>query len=263
MGNPAAAAPAPRSVAGARRVERWFYIGVALMMLVLNAVAFAPSLLDPSGRRVPLPLTPLVAAHAAVSVAWLLLFLLQAGLVATGRTQVHRRTGVFGAALAAGFVALGSLTVVAEARRGFDLSGDIARLPLPPGGVDLRATQVAVLFFFLQFAVLVGAALWYRTRPAVHKRLMLIALLGALTPTPVAHVIGHWLGPQPWAGLLFPASLVFFLSLILLHDRVTEGRVHPVSLWASLALFGSNLLFNAAVLRSDGWRQFVAWLIAG
>jgi hypothetical protein len=263
MGDPAAAAPAPLSAPDARRIECWFYIGVALMMLVLNAVAFAPSLVDSSGRRVPLPLTPLVTAHAAVSVAWLLLFLLQASLVATGRTQVHRRTGVFGAVLAVAFVTLGSLTVIAEARRGFDLSGDIARLPLPPGGVDLRATQVALLFFFLQFAVLVGAALWYRTRPAVHKRLMLIALLGALTPTPVAHLIGHWLGPQQWAGLLFPVSLAFFLSFVLLHDRVTEGRVHPVSLWGSLALFGSNLLFNIAVLRSDAWRQFSLWLIEG
>jgi hypothetical protein len=96
MGDLAVTAPLPLSAADARRVERWFYIGVGLMMLLLNGVAFAPSLVDSSGRSVPLPLTPLVTAHVAVSVAWLLLFLLQAGLVATGRTHVHRRTA-FGA----------------------------------------------------------------------------------------------------------------------------------------------------------------------
>ena len=38
------------------------------------------------GRSAPLPLTPLVAVHAIVSSAWLLFFLTQATLVATGRT---------------------------------------------------------------------------------------------------------------------------------------------------------------------------------
>lgn len=261
MRDPAVAATLPRSVADARRVESWFYIGVALMMILFNGVAFVPPLFDPSGRSVPLPLTPLVTAHAAVSVAWLLLFLLQAGLVATGRTHVHRRTGALGAVLAVAFVVLGSLSVVEEARRGFDLSGDLGRLPPAPGSVEPRATQLGVLIFFLQFAVLVGVALWYRNRPAIHKRLMLIALLGALTPTPVAHLIGHWLGPQQWAGFLFPVSLAFFLSFALLHDRITEGRVHPVSLCASLVVFGSTALFNVAIIGTGAWRQFSAWLI--
>lgn len=249
------------SMTHARRVDRWFNISVALLMILLNIVAFLPPLVDSPARKVPLPLTPIVAAHAAVSAAWLLLFLLQAGLVATGRTQIHRYTGALGAVLAVAFVVLGSLTVIEEARRGFDLSGDLDRLPPPPGGVEPLATQLGVLIFFLQFAVLVGAALWYRHRPAIHKRLMLIALLGALTPTPVAHLIGHWLGPQQWAGVLFPVSLAFFLSLALLHDRITEGRVHAVSLWASVVVFGSTTLFNVAIIGTGAWRQISAWLI--
>lgn len=260
MSSPAMAATLSPSREKGRRVERWFYIGIALMMILLNGLAFAPSLVDSSTRKVPLPLTALVIAHVAVSVAWLLLFLLQAALVAAGRTGVHRRMGALGAALAVAFVLLGYFTVVEEARRGFDLSGDIGRLPSPPG-VDLRATQVGLLFFFLQFAVLVGAALWYRKRPAVHKRLMLIGLLGALTPTPVAHMIGHWIGPQQWAVFFFPISLAFFLSFALVHDRVTEGRFHPVSVWASLLVFASSTLFNVAVIGSSTWQQFSAWLI--
>jgi hypothetical protein len=73
---------------------------------------------------------------------------------------------------------------------------------------------------------------------------MLIALLGALTPTPIAHLIGSWIGPQSWTGLLFPLGVAFFLSIALLHHRITEGRIHPVSLWASLLVFLSNGLFN-------------------
>src|SRR5262249_12470735 len=90
-----------------QRVDRWFYINVALLMILLNFVAFGPSILNPSGRRVPLPFTPLVTAHAIVSVAWLLLFLMQATLIATKRIAVHRRLGMVGPALAAVFVVLG------------------------------------------------------------------------------------------------------------------------------------------------------------
>lgn len=49
------------------------------MMIPLNVVAFKPSLIARSGRRVPLPLTPLVTAHAGAAVAALPLFLVRAG----------------------------------------------------------------------------------------------------------------------------------------------------------------------------------------
>ena len=74
-------------------VDRWFYIGVALLMIVFNVAAFAPSIIDPSRRNAPLPLTPLVTAHAVVSAAWLVLFLTQATLVATRHIAAHRRVG--------------------------------------------------------------------------------------------------------------------------------------------------------------------------
>jgi uncharacterized membrane protein YozB (DUF420 family) len=243
-----------------RQVDRRFYIGVALFMVAFNAVAFAPSILSPSTRNVPLPLTPLVTAHALVSGAWLLLFLAQATLVATGRTGVHRRLGVGGAVLTAVFLVLGWFTTLEQARRGFDLSGAISRVPAPPG-LDLIAATVGLLFFFLTFGVLAGTALWYRRRPAVHKRLMLLALLGGLSPTPVAHVIGTWPPLQPWANLIFPGSLVVFLAIGPVHDRISDGRIHPVSLWGGLSLFVWNTAFNVAIIPSAAWSQFARWLI--
>jgi uncharacterized membrane protein YozB (DUF420 family) len=243
-----------------RKLDRWFYIGVALLMILFNALAFAPSLIDQSRRNVALPLSLLVTLHALVSVAWLLLFLTQATLVATARTPVHRRVGVFGAVLTVAFIVLGYFTVIAQARRGFDLSGDIGRLA-PPGTETVGLAAIGLLFFFFQFAVLVGAALLYRDRPAVHKRLMLLALLGALAPTPAAHLIGYWVAPGPLARILFPVAALFFLPLSALHDKMTEGRVHPVSLWVPLLLVGSGLLFNVGITPSASWRRFAAWLI--
>jgi hypothetical protein len=137
-----------------RVVDRWYSVSVALMLILLNIVAFAPSLIDPSRRTAPLPLTPLVLIHAVASVGWLLLFLAQTTLAATSRVPTHRRVGIVGAALSVAVVVLGVLVVMAQARRGFDLSGDIARLPLPTGVDGLSAT-VALLFFPVQFGILV------------------------------------------------------------------------------------------------------------
>lgn len=244
----------------ARAVDRWFSVSVALMLIVLNIVAFVPSLVDPSRRTVPLPLTPLLLLHVVVSVGWLLLFLAQATLVATGRVATHRRVGVAGAALSAAVVVLGVLAVMAQARRGFDLSGDIARLPLPTGVDGLSAT-VALLLFPLQFGVLAGAALWYRHRPRTHKRLMLFTALAGITPTPVAHLIGHWVGPEPWADALFPLSALFFVSLIAVRDRIAEGRVHPVTLWLGLLVVAMERVVTLGVQRTEAWRSFAQWLV--
>src|SRR5437764_1405065 len=92
-------------------VDRWFFVGVTLVIIGLNVAAFGPSLVAPSGRTMPLPLPALVAAHSAISAAWLLVFLLQAGLIATGRTAVHRQLGVAGLVLAAALVLTGPLVV--------------------------------------------------------------------------------------------------------------------------------------------------------
>jgi hypothetical protein len=242
------------------RVDRWFYINVGLLMILLNVVAFGPSILNPSGRHVPLPFTRLVTAHAIVAAGWLLLFLTQATLIATRRVAIHRRLGMIGAALAVVFVVLGYFSVVEQARRGFDLSGDISRVPPPPGVTPMAAT-VGILFFFLDFAVLVGAALCFRHRPRVHKRLMLLAMLGGLTPTPVAHVIGHWPVLQPWAIVIFPASFLLFVSLSAIHDRVSEGRIHPVSLWIPILWFAWRVVGVRVVQPSATWHEFAAWLI--
>jgi hypothetical protein len=158
------------------------------------------------------------------------------------------------------FVGVGCFTVIEQARRGFDLSGDIGRLA-PPGTPADAAATVGLLFFFLTFAVLVAVGLWYRRRPPVHKRLMLLSMVSGLTPTPVAHLIGHWPVLQPWVGVIFPASAIVFLSTSAIYDRLSQGRIHPVSLWVPISLFVWQAVVNAVILRSNMWREFAAWLI--
>ena len=93
-----------------RRVDHWFYIAVALSVILISVAGFGPSIVDQSRRNAPL--TPLVGAHGIVAAGWLLLFLRQSVLVATGRTAVHRRLGRIGPLLAVTMIVLGVLMVV-------------------------------------------------------------------------------------------------------------------------------------------------------
>jgi hypothetical protein len=89
--------------------------------------------------------------------------------------------------------------------------------------------------------MLIGAAVWYRQRPEVHKRLMLLALIGGMTGAPVAHLIGHWPALLPFGLPIAVGSLFVLLCLGAIHDKLSEGRVHPVSLWAqSVCSYGST-----------------------
>ena len=165
-------------------VQRWFFTGMALVMLFTVVVAFVPSIAHPAARRAPLSLV--AGVHGMVFFTWLLIFLTQSLLVAGGHVAWHKRLGLASVGLLVLMVPLAWEVTLAMVRRGFDLSGDLG---LASGG-DVALEAVFPLFNTLIFAVLAIAALLYRGRPEIHKRLMLFANI-ELMPAPLAHLIGH------------------------------------------------------------------------
>lgn len=138
--------------------DRWFYVIVTTFVILVNVVAFSPSLLNPSTRTVPLSLTSIDLAHSLVSVTWLLVFMAQVTLVAAGRVTVHRQLGVFGVLLSAAFIVVTWLMLVEGARRGFDLSGAL----VPRGTSVDPGTFLAPAGSLIPLGAFVGAAVWYR-----------------------------------------------------------------------------------------------------
>ncbi len=257
MGAGVAVASAPNVTTHRRAGEHKFYIAVGILVVLICLAGFGPSIIDPTSRNLPLPMTAFVATHTIASSAWVLLFLAQTTLVATGRTSTHRRLGVVGLLVGIVFVVSGFVTNVEEARRGFDLSGDLVRR----GTAVDPALILAPANAFGLFAALVGAALWSRRRPDVHKRLMALAMLGPIAGAPIAHVVGHYPAFQVGGGILAPISNLVLLSLSAIHDRLTMGRIHPVSLWGGIGAFMWLFLFFTFVAPSSAWRNFSLWLI--
>jgi len=79
---------APHRERGGPGKKSLFYVGAAIFVILLSMIGFGPSIIDQSRRNAPSTL--LVIAHGIAVGRWLLLFLTQAILVATGRTAVHR-----------------------------------------------------------------------------------------------------------------------------------------------------------------------------
>jgi hypothetical protein len=239
-------------------VERWYFTGMAMLMIVVSIAGFMPAIVHPAGRRAPLTL--LAAVHGIVFFAWLLLFLAQSLLVATRRVGWHRRLGLTSILLLALIIPLSYVTTVDMVRRGFDLSGDqhVAPLPQSVGGLDGPAASVFNFFGLLAFATLAVAAICYRRRPEIHKRLMLFANFELMGP-PITHFIGHIsrLALTP-AMVLVPFAL--FLLAGVARDYLVNRRIHPLTAWLAIGMFVSFPLQGAVLGPSVAWHHFVAWL---
>jgi hypothetical protein len=60
---------------------------------------------------------------------------------------------------------------------------------------------------------------------------------------------------------IFPVSLLMFLSLSAIYDRLSHGRIHPVSLWVGLLVFVWSAVSNILIVPSAAWREFATLLI--
>jgi hypothetical protein len=127
--------------------------------------------------------------------------------------------------------------------------------------MDSLAELVHPLGDLLTFSLLVTAALIFRRRSDVHKRLMLLAAVGSMMAAPLAHLIGYFpaLRAVP-PVILLPLAALYFSSAI--HDRLAYGRMHPVSKWVGLSLLIFALVRAAVIGPSEAWHQFAGWLIS-
>lgn len=203
-------------------------------------------------------LTPVIHVHGFVFTCWIALFMAQTALVSTRRTDIHRRLGIGGIAVAAAVVATG---IAVELVGTADLASrwNAVNGPLASSSYLIEASANHILF-----GLLVLAAIWWRKRSESHKRLMVIATI-TLMSAPVARILDEFgwpitVGPfgfgAPGFGLMgriMPPNLTamgflnlivapFFLALVV-YDLTRTGRIHRATVFGGLALF----LFHPAV----------------
>ena len=255
--------PPQRSYQKTRR----FYIGVGVFSILLAFAGFGPSLIDHSRRFAP-P-NAMYVAHGATNLAWLVLFLAQATLVARGRLATHRRLGWAGPVILAAIIVWGFAIVIDGAFRQSDLSGDVTRLILRPGQPPFTEAQSIAgiwgpLGVLLNFTILVAAGVLFRHRPEVHKRLMVFALV-PLGIESLLHLSGNLVGRVPVSqgvlqGFWLTAS-VLLLTAVPIYDKVSKGRIHPVSVWIPVVFVAWTVVSNAVIFTSAPAFKLASWIL--
>jgi hypothetical protein len=226
--------------------DRRLYIWAAALIPVVVLIGFARTYyLKGFFGNPPLP-SLLVQLHGLVMTSWVVLFVTQVSLVATGRTRTHQRLGVFGAILAAVIVIVGVLTGIAGAARGAS--------PGPPPFQFL----VIPLGDMLVFAILVGTALYFRRgRLDVHKRLMLLAAVNLLAPA-IARIPLHFI--ETGGALAFFGLTDLCLLACVAFDTIRNRRLHPAFLWGTLFVVAFQPL-RLMLAGTDVWLRFAAMLV--
>ena len=226
--------------------DRRMYIWFAVFMPIIVLVGFARSYYLKGFFGFPALPSLLVQLHGIVMTSWVVLFVTQVTLVATGRTRTHQRLGVSGAVLAALVIVVGLLTAIAGAARGST-----------PGPPALQFLTVP-LFDMLVFAILVGTALYVRRRRLdIHKRLMLLAAVNLLTPA-IARIPLHFI--QTGGPLVFFGLTDLCLLACVAYDSVKNRRLHPAFLWGTLLIIVSQPL-RLMLSGTDAWMRFATMLV--
>lgn len=241
--------------------RRWFFVGMALVFIATSIAGFLPAIINPATRRAPLTL--LAVVHGIVFLLWLLLYLAQALLIANRRADLHRRLGLAGIGVMALVIYFGFTSMTATIRRGFDLSGDQHMDPHPDGltTVDPPTAMIFNFSALVTFGILATAAIFYRRRPDLHKRLMLFANI-SLMVAPIAHFLGHipstWMSPALSATSFLLLYLLFLLAPMV-YDFLVTKRIRWLTSSLAVGLFVSQLLQAVVVGPSAAWHRFVEW----
>jgi len=195
-------------------LEKYFYFCMSLLVAAIVVWGFShtvnASLFHPA---VPRPF--LLWIHGAVFSGWVVFYILQSTLVRTHNVRVHRSLGWLGVALGTVMVPLGITTAIVMGRF------DTYRLHQTGGDAFL----IVPFYDMAAFAVLLALAIYWRKKPELHRRLMLIATCCLLDAA-----FGR-------IDYIFNNSLYFLCldGVILLgvgRDLIVNRRVHKVYLVA-------------------------------
>ena len=147
----------------------FFWLALAMCFFVFGGFGMHSALPALQGDFPPAP--PFVHIHGVVFVCWMLLLLVQTGLVGAGNVKLHRSLGMWGIAHGTAILILALAIQLIASRAGMDRGGD-------PGTDGLYLGILAVIGFGIMFTL----AIRNRTRPQIHKQMIMFAMLPVLPP---------------------------------------------------------------------------------
>lgn len=184
--------------------------------------------------------------HGIATGLWILLLIVQAYLMRSGRRELHRRTGRISFVLAP-LVVFSILT--------------LAHVRLRDSGA--APSEELLYFFYLQlmlsvlFALTYGLGILHRRDPQRHARYMICTALTPIDPI-FARLFYFLLGiDRPLGQFLTFAMIDLILVALIWWDR--HNRRRPIVFPAMLAVFVAAQVPTFFFYRQAWWQAFAVW----
>jgi uncharacterized membrane protein YozB (DUF420 family) len=233
--------------------ERKFFTGIAIAAFATAFVGFGPTYYWAGVNPAPTPELALrIHLHGLFCTLWIVLLLLQTSLIATRRRDIHKRFGLAGLVLSVAILVSGIHLAINSERRIHTAATD----------GTMADPYVFLIFPFTAasiFALFAFAGIWYRRRPDIHKRLMLLATFSLLVPA-LARIWGILAGsgmPNAFGALIL---INFYIAALVIYDLKTRRALHAATIWGGGLLFASEPL-RVWIGHSLPWRNFAAMLM--
>lgn len=201
--------------AGIRQRSRSkLYVILSVVMLLMVIVGFWPSYYGPLvGGTADVALV--LHIHGFVFFGWMVLFIAQAALAATGRIKAHRSLGSLGIWYGSVILVFGTIV---------SFVAPVIRLNAGDWSIDEAAAFLPIpLIDMILFGGFFIAAVKYRPQPELHKRLMFLATAAILFAA-AFRMQAAGMMPLPAAVALWYVPV----AIGMIHDFRKFGRVHHV-----------------------------------
>ena len=221
-----------------------FFPIMALLMLIIVFWGFGPSFFfrdsasDVGGfgaKGLPVYLV----VHGLVMSTWMLLLVIQTGLVQAKRVRAHKTLGWVALAVAFLLIPTGIMA----------MSGFGPRLLALGVPAHILRDGMSLLFWIdvfslLLFPSLIGVAIYYRRNMAIHKRLMLFAAFTVLVPA-IGRMTAQIAEAKSFGGINWPLSWGILLGLMLcvpVYDFLLSRKIHKTTMVAFVVVLLGMLL---------------------
>lgn len=230
-------------------LDHRFFAIVTAAVIISVLVGFGPTFyLKPFFNSPPVARS-IIYVHAFVMAAWVLLFAVQVFFISSKKIKLHQKLGYAGIALAVLVFVTGMMVTVAAAKFGTAAA---------PPGIPPLEFMIVPFGDMIVFAILFGAALYYRKNSPNHKRLMLLTVINFLPPA-IARFPGGMIndfGPLWFYGVPTLITIAVFVL-----DTWWNRKLNKVFLLAGIFLVAS--MWIRLPLSSTGmWLSFAEWLVS-
>lgn len=235
-----------RNIPQVRAFDRRLFFAAAVLFPLIVFAGFARTyylrvLFD--GPPIP---SSVVHVHGLLMTLWVMLFGTQVWLISSRQVRLHQKLGYGGVILGVLIVVTGVVTALRATKYGS---------PSAPPDIPPLSFLLVPITDLVMFVVFFGAAIWWRRRPAVHKRLMLLTAINFVPPA-IARIPSETLqglGPLWFFG--FPTAL---LVLVLWVDTRRNG-LNWIFLGGAVLLVVSYVA-RLALMTTGAWLAIATWL---